>query len=303
MISICIPVYNCDVTSLVNDLHTQGKLLNIPFEIILIDDASKEEFKKINERILLDHVKYIPLKENIGRAKIRNLFLQYVQYDYLLFLDCDSAIISKAFLAQYKEAIEKRHPLVISGKSIYTNIKPERKYRLRWKYGIKKESLSKNYEKISNKSFMTNNFLILRSVLAENLFEESITGYGHEDTLFGFNLKKRGISVERIYNPVLNAHLDENIDFLEKTEESIRNLLYILDLMNYDPELVEDLKIVSTYNKLKSRKIVGFVKLPFFILKPALKFLLEKGYFSLWMFDFYKLGIFIKMKKGLEQVS
>jgi len=59
----------------------------------------KKIFKKINENVCRKEI-YIQLDNNIGRAKIRNLFLKYAKYDYLLFLDCDTFIISDDFVAK-----------------------------------------------------------------------------------------------------------------------------------------------------------------------------------------------------------
>lgn len=54
----------------------------------------KKVLKKINRTLESKQVKYIELKKNIGRAKIRNLFIEYTTNPYLLFLDCDTKIIS-----------------------------------------------------------------------------------------------------------------------------------------------------------------------------------------------------------------
>lgn len=297
MISICIPIYNYNVTPLVNYLHIQGEVLSVPFEIILIDDASNEEYKRINEQISLEKVKYIPLKENIGRAKIRNRFLKYAQYDYLLFLDCDSAIISEDFLEKYTSLISKINTNVIYGGRIYGNERPKREKLLRWKYGIKKESKPASIRELfPNKSFMTNNFVIRKDILCSYPFEETIAGYGHEDTLFGFQLKKHKIPILNIENPILNDDIEDNDEFLRKTEEGIKNLVYILDLMNNDPLLIEDIRIASTFEKLKSKNAIWAIRCLYLIGKPVLKFLLQKGYFSLWMFDAYKIGLFIQEK-------
>ncbi len=57
MLSILIPVYNFDVRKLVHQLHEQGLLLEIPFEIICVDDASFIEFTEINASIKnLEHL-------------------------------------------------------------------------------------------------------------------------------------------------------------------------------------------------------------------------------------------------------
>jgi hypothetical protein len=72
MISICIPVYNFNITSLISELSNQIDLLNTECEIIVIDDCS-DKFKRINQIACAKHT-YIELSENIGRARIRNLF-------------------------------------------------------------------------------------------------------------------------------------------------------------------------------------------------------------------------------------
>ena len=72
-LSICVPVFNFDVTELVKKLDKQAGLLSVPFEIVCIDDCSDEKFIKINKEICSKYGKYIELKENIGRSKIRNL--------------------------------------------------------------------------------------------------------------------------------------------------------------------------------------------------------------------------------------
>ena len=56
------------------------------------------------------------------------------------------------------------------------------------------------------------------AVLKDQGFNPLISGYGHEDTLFGFELEQNGIVIRHIDNPVLNAHLDSNTQFLYKTD-------------------------------------------------------------------------------------
>ena len=139
MLSICIPVYNVDVTKLVSDLHTQIQELNESIEIVLIDDASNLEIK-VKNRLLEDYCKIIELETNVGRSKIRNLFVSECKNPYLLFLDCDSEIISSNFLAKYIQELNRLNPKVLFGGSIYSEQRPEKKYLLRWKTSRNKES-------------------------------------------------------------------------------------------------------------------------------------------------------------------
>lgn len=84
MLSICIPVYNVDVTKLVFDLHTQIQELNESIEIVLIDDSSELEIK-VKNRLLKEYCKIIELETNVGRSKIRNLFVSQCKHPSLLF--------------------------------------------------------------------------------------------------------------------------------------------------------------------------------------------------------------------------
>ena len=293
MISICIPVYNFNIAALVIELSDQAKSLNNPFEIIVIDDCS-QKFKEENKSTCeLNDAKYIELDENIGRSKIRNLFLKYAIFDYLLFLDCDSLVKNPFFLSNYV-AIIKTSPSVVCGGRVYDEHHPPKSQMLSWKYGTQKESQSCEVRlKSPNKSFMTNNFMVDRKVLEDIKFDERITKYGHEDTLFGFSLKKKNITITHIDNPVVNGDIEENSVFLNKTRTGINNLIQILDYIDYDTELINDISILKFHKKVQ--KFEGIINLSFIFLKPFIVFPLRKGYVNLNLFNFYKLGILIEI--------
>ena len=290
MLSICIPIYNFNVEKLVNDLHNQASAVNINFEIICIDDCSDTNFKNQNKPITgLNHVKYVELNENIGRSKIRNLFLQYASYDHLLFLDCDVEIISESFIKEYIESIDSDSKLICGG-LLYSSEKPPKEFRLRWKYGHAKEIVSmENRLRNPYKSFKTVNFIIKKDVFGAIKFDERITGYGHEDTWFGYQLKKAGIQIKHIDNPVLHIQLETNEQFIIKTEQSIESLIQIQRMTN-DLEFEKEITLLKIYRKLKSLKIIFFISLLFWISKSAIRNLLVSGFANTCLFAAYKLG-------------
>ena len=124
MISICIPVYNFNVSLLLEELSRQMEKAEASVELILIDDCSSSENKELNKSACNKH-RYIELEKNIGRAKIRNLFLEYAQYEHLLFLDCDSLIPKETFLSNYLKAIKEGESSIICGGRIYDRAKPD----------------------------------------------------------------------------------------------------------------------------------------------------------------------------------
>src|SRR5581483_3777980 len=159
MISICIPIYNVNVSSLVNGLLEQANAVGVPFEIILIDDSSHDPFANENMKLKAPNLTYLGLHENIGRAKIRNLFISTAHYNYLLFLDCDSQLVSGGFLKNYIEQAQKGEKVVCGGR-VYTVELPSADKLLHWKYGKAKESRSATTRMVNPyRSFMTNNFL------------------------------------------------------------------------------------------------------------------------------------------------
>ena len=287
MLAVCIPVYNQNVERLVRELSEQSKPLNGQVSILIIDDASSEEFQAQYKNIS-GFAKVIQLDINIGRSKIRNTFLEHTSAEYLLFLDCDAQIVHSDFLSKYVEFLKVNRPKVLFGASIYQKEKPPMNFRLRWKYGSMIESKSFEYRVSAPQlGFKTNNFLVDRKILKLHPFNELITGYGHEDTLFGFDLEQNGISICHIDNPVLNAHLDSNSQFLNKTDEALNNLIHIWELSKKNGALLERLNILKVYFKYERNYIIGVI-LP--RLRKPLRFLLERGVANLTLFSVYKLA-------------
>jgi len=298
MLSICIPIYNVKVSSLVEGLLAQANSLNVPFEIILIDDHSLPEVADENGKLKACNLTYLGLHENIGRARIRNLFISSAKYNYLLFLDCDSQLVSPAFLKNYLTHIEQGSKVVCGGR-IYSDTPPSADKLLHWKYGREKESQFA-LKRAANpyRSFMTNNFLIEKKVLEAIKFDERLSGYGHEDTLFGYQLQKQGIPIKHIDNPILHAELQNNKEFLEKSECAISNLKNILAFVNNDEAFIEDVSLLKYYFSLKKKRLLFIINLPYRLLKSNIRNNLSKGLTSMRLFDFYKLGYLSAISKN-----
>lgn len=226
MISILIPIYNFNVTALVQKLVDQCSKAKIHFEIICFDDGSSPKFKALNQPILnLMGVNYVELSENYGRSKIRNKLAKVAQYDYLLFLDCDSKIKYANFIKNYIKEI-KREADVTYGGRYYKKGKPRAKSKvLHWKYGSIREALSINKRlKKPYLCFLSNNFLIHRELFLQILFDESIQGYGYEDLVFARVLEYNEIEVRHIHNPTEHIDLIKTDHFLAKAETATENL-------------------------------------------------------------------------------
>ncbi|MCI5054819.1 MAG: glycosyltransferase, partial [Flavobacteriales bacterium] len=139
MLSILVPIYNFDCTTLVNSLNGQASKIDVPVEILCIDDNSNLSTQQKNSTLAsLEYVDYQVLEENIGRSKIRNLLAEKANHKYLLYLDCDSEIINDDYISKYLDHINENE--VIYGGRSYRNEKPkEKKHYLRWHYGRRRE--------------------------------------------------------------------------------------------------------------------------------------------------------------------
>ena len=293
MLAICIPVYNFDVRPLVRTLHEQIESLTAEVELILIDDHSTPHYRALTQEV--SHLaQYHPLPENIGRSRIRNLFLEYTEQPYLLFLDCDSGVLYDGFVLRYLTAITARRPPVICGGTTYTRARPPRERLLRWRYGHARESIPVHVRQLRpNASLMTNNFAIAREVLQEIPFEEELQHYGHEDTLLGYRLQTHGHLIYHISNPVQHDDLELNEAFLRKTEIAVGNLHKIVELVESPERLYEDIKLLRAYRLLRQLRVVGLVRMGFKLTRPALRAWLVRGTAPLWIMDGYKLGLLV----------
>ena len=295
MISICIPIYNFNVVDLINSIINQGKEIKNPFEIICIDDCSNKETLKLNAKISSHKtVNYLTLKKNIGRSKIRNLFLENACYENLLFIDCDCSIQSENFLEKYFEQVNNS---VVYGGRIHHNNPPKNKEkRLRWLYGIKKEDQNFNYRvKNPYHCFRSNNFLIKKTILSQIRFNENIKTYGHEDTFLSIELKKNKIAIYQINNPVFHEGIEDNKVFLEKTKSAIKNLIF-MEKNTVDISSINLIKIYHLISKLKltwlvfpmSKTILNILERQLLSSRPSLK-----------IFDLYKLIYFLREKQNV----
>ncbi len=289
MLSILIPAYNFDVRSLVEGLSKQLEKFKIEGEILVVDDYSKNEWKIINQEVQnLEFVKYEELKNNLGRSKIRNYLAQKAKHENLLFLDCDMKVITPDFLKKYHQNLSSGSVLI--GGISYQKEKPESNKILHWKVGKEREVKSATTrQNTPYQSFLSSNFLIPKSIFNKIKFDESLTQYGHEDTLFGLKLKEMKIPILHIDSPIEHTGLETSSTFLIKAEKAIENLSKL-----HKERKIEPTKLIDTYMKISK---LGLNSVVFFILKLFKKSIqnnLKSNNPSLKYFDFYKLFLFMK---------
>ena len=162
-------------------------------------------------------------------------------------------------------------------------------YYLHWFYGTLREpdASKDNIEK----PFLSNNFLIHRSVFESVCFEEKLKKYGHEDTLFGFQLTRQNFKIKYINNPVTHEGLDSNDQFIEKTTKSVANL-YFLTKEFLLKEECSKIKLLNAASQIESCGLTHLIAKLHSFSGPVLLKQLKSKKPRLILLDLYKLGLF-----------
>lgn len=294
MLSILIPVFNFSVVEFVEDLHNQALRSGIPFEILCYDDGSEDHIKAHNRQIQdFSHVFYHELSHNIGRSAIRNLLAQDATQPYLLFNDCDARTTHSQYIKNYINFIQEKatDDLVVYGGHTYPEHPPARfNGLLHWTYGREKDEKPASQRELKPYlTFKTINFLIGRSLFLKNKFNETLQGYGHEDTLMALNLRKQGVTIHHVENPVCHIGLVDNQTFIQKTLESVSNAARLIR-QGY---LKKETRLSKTYFWIKR---LGLQKLGLKLFeryKRRIREKLDEEKPSLRLFDIYKLGMLL----------
>jgi glycosyltransferase involved in cell wall biosynthesis len=292
MISILIPTYNYSITNLVAKLHQQVKVLAIPFEIIVCEDASTK-FTEKNEKIaILSNVTYSKLTQNIGRTGLRATLASNAKYNWLLFLDADVLPKNENFIKTYVNAIKQTNSDVIFGGICYEKNKPEINKILRWKYGNEREAKSVNEREKDPYFIISQNLLIKKEVfLAANILTENYYGL---DNFFSNQLKRLKVTVSHIDNPVIHFGLEGNNVFLKKALAAVETTVILEKKGLMDNNLRPLQKSYLRLKKYNVSKSFSFVISKF-------KTVMERNFNSsnpnLFWFDLYRLHYYIQLKK------
>ena len=293
MISILIPCFDYNAYPLVSILEKQALMLKIDFEIICIDDGSFSSKNDLNQKInLLTNSKFIELKKNIGRINNRLLLAEKSQYEWLIFIDVDTLPNEDNFLKNYIDQLNKG-TLIIGG---CTYKKPDNEnFSLRYKFGKFREEIKSDIRnKNPYKYISSTNFMCKRDVLIDVLASINNISYGN-DYVFGSLIKKMGVDINHIDNPVLIDDIDENQIFIKKTHHALDNLISSYNKKIIKKHSISILKAYIILDTLLMKNI--FVKIT-----DLFKNLLNRNLHckdpNLFLFDLYRLNYLCKIKNA-----
>jgi len=285
-ISVLIPNYDWNVTKLILQLHTQLLNCGVDFEILCFDNCAESIHSQANETLnLLSNTQY-QIRASLGRAQNRNALAQAAKHHYILFLDGDADVSQNPnFIAQYLNYAKPN--TVVCGGTAYAKHTANDHTLLRYVYGKKREEISaEQRQKNTYAGFTAFNFFMPKDVFLLMCFNETLSKYGHEDTLFGRELKHRCIPIIHIQNPAIHLGLDTCDVFLSKTRHAVENLS---DLIN-EGLIDEDIKLYAWYLRMKKTGITRVLHSLFTKFQKTWEKQLCSQHPNLMLFDLYKLS-------------
>ncbi|MBQ2322123.1 MAG: glycosyltransferase family 2 protein [Bacteroidales bacterium] len=285
MLSVLIPTYNHDCVVLVDEIVRQIDELGLEAEVIVVDDGSTDmnilaENASIEQT---DHCRYIVSPNNVGIARTRNKLMDEARGDILLFLDSDVFPVREDFLRLYLDASHDAE--VVVGGIDYRRGKDAVANPLRLSYGISREvrNVTRRQE-APYAAFISSAFLISRKVASAVRFDETFDRYGHEDTLFGADLQKAGLSILHIDNPVYHDNTDSQETYLSKVRIAIQSLNMHSDKLDGSSRLL------SLYERIERLHLTGLFSSFFRVFRSRMEANLLGPRPSMFVLGLYKIS-------------
>jgi glycosyltransferase involved in cell wall biosynthesis len=208
-LSVVIPTYNrLDTLAHVIPTLLASDLAPERFELLVCDSNSTDGTAEYLARVGAEHpnVRHLPGSYS-GRAAARNAGIEAALGEVVLFNDSD-ILASPDLLSRHLEHHRRRRGIAVVGWEVQVrnlddyarqrdhpeerrHLHPPSRKRLSWLY------------------FLTGNASVRRADLVRvGRFDESFTGYGHEDLELGYRLQKAGIEI--LYEPrAVNYHCQD----------------------------------------------------------------------------------------------
>ena len=224
-ISILIPTYNHVCVALVAALQQQALAASISYEVIVADDGSTQTDTIESNRAInaLPCCHYIERQQNVGRAAIRNFLANEAKFSWLLFIDSDMVVRNDVYLLRYAQS--HCHTVIDGGITVGGDAHLLRdNLRFRYEQSFAPHNKVEERQQHPYHDFHTANFLVRRDLMLAYPFDLRFRHYGYEDVLFGKQLQQHGIDICHIDNPLSFEVFEDNINFLDKTEEGLRTL-------------------------------------------------------------------------------
>ncbi len=195
-LSVVIPTYNrLDTLQHVIPSLLEQSVARDTYELLICDsnstDGTAEYLASVHAQY--PNVRHLPGSYN-GRAMARNAGVRQAQGEVVLFNDSD-IIADRGLIEAHLRHHREQRKIAVVGWEV--QVKSIEDYEYKREHPDERGSLHPpSRKKLSWLYFLTGNASVRREdLLAVGIFDESFTGYGHEDLELGYRLQKAGISI------------------------------------------------------------------------------------------------------------
>ena len=208
-ISVVIPTYNRLETlrHVIPTLLAQD-LAEARFELLVCDSQSTDGTAEYLAQVASAHpnVRHLPGAYS-GRAAARNAGIEAAQGEVVVFNDAD-ILASPDLLSRHLRRHQERSGIAVVGWEVQVKDLADYVYK-RDRPDVRGSLHPPSRTRLSWLYFLTGNASVRRDdLLRAGGFDESFTGYGHEDLELGYRLEKAGLEI--VYEPrAVNYHCQD----------------------------------------------------------------------------------------------
>ncbi len=290
MVSVCIPLYNRDISDLLRALVSQLSALKENWEIIIADDGSDKHYIQRNTDTLksldLSNIRMEVNENNVGNSENRNILARKAKFPWLLFMDSDVLPVKEDFIEKFITSFQTTSKNIVGARLLYPE---DKSYTLRVKFGNKHEVVHDWNEKVNPKTLLRGpTFAIRKESILAKPFPELPEDYGYVDTFFFLQFEDE--EVEIIDNQVFHLGIDTNEKYMQKIDKAVRNAKFISE--NY-PEQAKYIRLIQKGNQFQFLSPV--VQRIFPIVKANLLKNLRGENPSVSLFQLYKLLYYLSL--------
>ena len=201
-ISIIIPMHNSSkhieecLESVINQTYKN-------LEIILVDDASKDNCVELVKKYNDNRIKVIELKENVGAGLARNKGIEEATGSYICFLDSDDYWAKDKLEKQVKFIEDNNYTFIYGG---YDYLKNGKRKKAKVPKNLNYNQLLKDHSIFTSTVMLNMEHLKKEDIYMPNLkrgqdygawwniLKEGITAYGITDTLAIYRVGEKSLS-------------------------------------------------------------------------------------------------------------
>ena len=269
LISVVIPIFNGKnyLLNCLNFLKEQN--FNKEFEIILVNDASTDNFHQVLENIEIKNLKVFNFDQNKGQSAARNFGIKKSSGKYIFFMDVDDEISKNSLNILLEIAEKEKCDYVFSDFQRIENLKNQRVDKFNYNFDMifyKNDIISAMERELYDPTlghlglFGCNGRLIRRKVLIDNniLFDENIRWL--EDKIFAWNVLKHVQKAKYVKKQLYSYFVNPNVKSAIVQSLSSANSIELLEIiLNH---IKKSLKFVGLKNdrieKLYNQGLIFF---------------------------------------------